>query len=73
MVLLTIVKVPFAVKCCTATLALAVAWAVVVACAAALAAFLTEEYSSHPNTPPPIRSRTSRTAPTMRPMRFPGR
>jgi len=44
MVLLKIVKVPFAVKFCTATLALALAWAVVVASAAAAAAFLADEY-----------------------------
>jgi hypothetical protein len=73
-VLLTIVKVPFAVKCCTVALALAVAvvwaWAVVVATATAVAAFLAAEYSSHANTLPPISIRMRRT-PKMILMRLP--
>jgi hypothetical protein len=62
-VLLNVVAVPFAVKFCNAAMALAVAlaWAVVVATAAVAAAFEAAEYSSHANTPPPMRSKTSRT------------
>jgi hypothetical protein len=57
----------------TPVVALAWDWAVAVACLPADAAFLPDAEASHTNTPPPLRSSTRRTTPTMRPTRLAGR